>query len=76
MRRASDSDREVRNQGFRAKAEPGSPEYKEFVAEPIMRAIDAMPPEFRALVHEFGYVEVYVEYRRGYSPAAIRARLS
>ena len=37
----------------RAKVEPGSPEYQARVANPVMAAVDAMPPEWRALVHEF-----------------------
>jgi hypothetical protein len=56
-----------------ARAEPGSPEYKAKVAEPTMNAVDAMPSDFRELVHQFGYVDVYRAWRRGWTPERIRA---
>lgn len=59
--------------GFRAKAEPGDEEYRERVARPVMSAIDQMPAEWRELVHEHGYVDVYRAWRRGMSPAQVRA---
>jgi hypothetical protein len=37
----------------------GSEEYVSRVATPIMNAVDGMPPAYRALVSEFGYVDVY-----------------
>ena len=61
MRQAHDEDRTGR---FRAKAEPGSPEYQTKVAQPVMAAVDGMAPEWRALVHEFGYVETYQLWKR------------
>lgn len=61
-------------EAFRAKAaELGSAEYTERVAGPVMSAIDAMPPAYRALVNEFGYVDVYLAWRKGVKPAAIIA---
>lgn len=57
--------------GFEAKAEPHSPTYKR-VAEITMQAIEAMPPEFQALVQEFGYVDVYRAWRRRWTPEQIR----
>jgi hypothetical protein len=63
MRHAADSD--VRT--HRAKAEPGSADYPAQVACPMMAAIDAMPKPFRECVHEFGYVDVYRAWRRGWS---------
>lgn len=54
-----------------AKAEPGSPEYKAKVAEPVMNAVDAMPLVYKRLVYEWGYVPVYRAWRRGMSPEMI-----
>lgn len=68
MRHASDTQRE----GFRAKADPTEPSYKAKVAEPIMAAIDAMPPAFRVLVHDFDYIDVYLAWKHGMSARAIR----
>jgi hypothetical protein len=53
-------------------AEPNSDEYSARVAAPVMAAIDDMPREYRELVNEFGYVDVYRAWRRGISPASIR----
>jgi hypothetical protein len=59
--------------GFTAKrAEIASSEYTQRVAAPVMNAVDAMPREYRALVNEFGYVDVYRAWRKGWSPAMIR----
>lgn len=55
-----------------AKAEPGSPEYKPMVAEPVMRAVDGMPKPFRECVHDIGYIPVYHAWRKGLSPMEIR----
>ena len=61
--------------GFTAKkAELASPEYSERVATQVMRAVEGMPPAFRQLVNEFGYVDVYRAWRKGWSVEAIRAR--
>jgi len=59
---------------FTPKVGPGSPEYKQRVAEPTMAAIDAMPLAYRLLVKEFDYVDVYRAWRRNISPDQIRAR--
>lgn len=58
--------------GYVAKAEPGSDAFKTKVAEPTMQAIDQMPKCYRLLVHEFGYVDVFRAWRRGWSPDRIR----
>lgn len=62
--------------GFTAKADPDSPEYRDRVAVPVMRAIDEMPADYRALVNEFGYVEVYRQWRRGASAHRIRSTMA
>jgi len=56
---------------YTARAEPGTPLYRERVAQPIMAAVDALPPEFRELVYEFGYVDVYRAWKRGWTAAQI-----
>ena len=55
-----------------AKAAPDDPHYKPRVAEPVMQAVDSMPAVWRALVHEFGYVDVYRAWRRGWTPGDVR----
>lgn len=55
-----------------AKADPASREYREKVAVPTMEAVDRMPAEYRALVNEFGYVEIYQAWRARMKPEAIR----
>lgn len=70
--RAADSNCVNGTQVFTAIAEPGDEAYSEKVARPVMNAVDAMPPEFRALVHEYGYVEVYRRWNRGLSVAEIK----
>lgn len=50
----------------------GSEDYSEKVARPTMGAIDGMPEAYRALVNEFGYIDVYRAWRRGWSPEQIR----
>ena len=57
---------------WRKKRSPEDADYQDKVAKPIMAAIDAMPAEYRALVHEFDYVPVYHAHRRGWSVARIR----
>lgn len=71
--------REMRNDsqtgltaGFRPKLAADDPLYRERVAVPTMEAIDAMPQAYRLLVHEFGYVDVYRAWRRGWSVKYIR----
>lgn len=59
-----------------AKAQPGSPEYKAKTAEPTMGAIDSMPENFRRLVHEFDYIDIYRAWKRGWSEAKIRAHVA
>ena len=54
-------------------ADIASPEYTERVAGPVMQAIDTMPREYRALVNEYGYVDVYRAWRKGMTPTAIKA---
>lgn len=62
--------------GYAAKVPADDPEYPERVAIPTMQAIDAMPSEYRALVHEFGYVDVYRAWRRGWSVEQIAGAVS
>lgn len=59
----------------KAKAEPGYPEFKAKVAEPVMKAVDSMPPEWRHLVHEFGYVETYLLWRKRMTIGEAKLRL-
>jgi len=54
------------------KADIASPEYAVRVAAPVMEAIDRMPAAYRALVNEFGYVDVYRAWRADWQPAQIR----
>lgn len=63
-----------RTAAFGEKVPADDPRFKQLVAEPVMDAVDSMPPEFRALVHDFGYVDVYRAWRRGMAPAQIRAK--
>ncbi|WP_439392343.1 hypothetical protein ACRQ5Q_22370 [Bradyrhizobium sp. PMVTL-01] len=63
--------------GFKAKrAELGSEEYSARVAQPVMNAIDSMPLAYRELLNEFGYVDVYRAWKRGWSPQMIRDRVA
>jgi hypothetical protein len=57
---------------FREKVSGDHPAYKSTVAEPVMNAVDTMPAEYRHLVHDFGYVDVYRAWKRGMSPDSIR----
>ena len=59
--------------GFRAKAEPGTDAFKTKVAEPVMQAVDKMPPIWRSLVHDFGYVHVYRAMMFKMDPRQVRA---
>lgn len=58
----------------REKVPGDDPQYKTAVAEPVMAAVDALPAPFRRLVHEFGYVDVYRAWRRGWTVEMIRDR--
>ena len=58
---------------FVARSDPDSPEYRDRVAVPTMQALDGMPSEYRSLVNEYGYVDVYRAWRKGWSPDRIRA---
>lgn len=60
--------------GFAAKESADDPLYRDRVAVPVMTAVDGMPKEYRELVHEFGYVDVYRAWRRGMQPSIIRQR--
>lgn len=61
--------------GFTAKqAALGSPEYSHRVAQPVMGAVDKLPKAYRDAVNEYGYVEVYLAWRRGMSPEQIKQR--
>lgn len=59
--------------GFHAKLPADHPAYKAVVAEPVMRAVDGLPLAYRGCVGEFGYVEVFLCWRRGMTPERIRA---
>lgn len=48
----------------------GPDAYKERVAERVMREVDALPPEWRALVNEFGFSKI--KRMRGMSYAKAR----
>ncbi len=54
------------------KALAGTDEFKPRVAEPVMQAVDTMPPVWRLLVHEFDYIDVYRAWKRGMSPDFVR----
>jgi hypothetical protein len=51
-----------------------SDEYTTRVASPVMDAVDHMPQAYRELVNEYGYVDVYRAWKRGWTPAQIRQR--
>lgn len=54
------------------KAHAESASYQSLVAQPVMEAIDRLPPDIRECVNDFGYVGVYVAWKRGMSAAKIR----
>jgi len=61
--------------GYTAKrADIASDEYTTRVASPVMDAIDHMPKAYRDLVNEYGYVDVYRAWKRGWTPQQIRQR--
>ena len=59
---------------FAAKVTPDDPSYAARVAKPVMAAVDRMPAEWRGLVHEYGYVDVYRAWKRGMSRSAVCAK--
>ncbi len=61
---------------FTAKAAPGDADYKRKVSQPQMEAIDAMPPAYRELVHDLGYIDVYLAWKNGWSVQKIRDRVT
>lgn len=60
---------------YTAKADPDSPTYRDKVAVPTMTSVDSMPLGYRELVNEFGYIEVYIQWRRGRTLAQVRDML-
>lgn len=54
------------------KAHAESSTYRVMVAQPVMEAVDKLPPDIRACVNEFGYVGVYVAWKHGMSAVMIR----
>lgn len=60
--------------GHTPKAEPGSLEYKTRVAEPTMKAVDSLPKEYRAAVHQYGYIDVYLAWRNRLSVSQIHEK--
>lgn len=60
-------------EGYAPKADASDPQYVNRVAIPTMAAVDQMPPEWRELVHEYGYVDVYRAWRRGIELSAVRS---
>jgi hypothetical protein len=49
--------------------------YRKEVAMRIMTVVDSMPKPYRALVHEYGYVDVYRAWSRGWTPDRILRRV-
>lgn len=63
--------------GYGAKpSELGTDEYITKVAAPIMDAVDQMPAPWRALVNEFGYIQVYGLWKRGLTTQQARETLT
>jgi hypothetical protein len=58
---------------YGAKAEPDTAIYKSRVAEVTMQTVDAMPAPYRSLVQDFGYIDVYRAWRKGFPPHMIKA---
>lgn len=56
----------------RLNADQVSLEDQKIMKEQRMAEIDALSPELRALVHEYGYAEVRKYVKMGMSPKAIR----
>lgn len=63
----------VENLRFRSHAQPDSPQYRDKVAVPVMNAIDSLPLEYRRLIDDLGYVDIYRAWRAGASAQAIAA---
>jgi hypothetical protein len=57
---------------FSAKVAGDDPRYKTMVAEPVMAAVDAMPPEWWPVVWAHGYVDVYRAWRRRWPIERVR----
>lgn len=53
---------------------PTAEEYAERVAGPCMAAVDAMPPVWKQMVDQHGFVDVYLAWRRGLSPRVVHER--
>lgn len=58
------------------KAVEGWSDYRAKVAEPTMAAVDKMPPAIRACANDFGYIGVYLAWRRGMTAPRIRAAVA
>ena len=59
---------------FRAKAPLDSDAYASRVARVTADTVDAMPAEFRRLVNDYGYIDVYRAWKRGMHPDEIERR--
>lgn len=59
---------------FSAKLSADDPRYKSVVAIPVMEAVDQMPREWRELVYEYGYVDVYRAWRCRWSAERVIAK--
>lgn len=57
---------------YSAKVEPGHPDYKVKVAEPTMEAVDGLPAEWRAILREHGYVDVFRAFKRRWPPSRVK----
>jgi hypothetical protein len=55
--------------GYAARGTLASDEYKDKTATHVMQAVDLLSPEWRQLVNEYGYIETYLAWKRGLSPA-------
>lgn len=62
-------------QNYTANAAADDAAYRDRVAVPTMKAVDGMPAPYRALVHEYGYVDVYRAWKRGWSVERIKSRV-
>ena len=60
--------------GYTAHVPADDPRYRDAVAIPTMAAIDGMPAKYRAVLHQYGYVDVYRAWKRGWTVARIVER--
>ena len=60
--------------GYTAHVPADDPRYRDAVAIPTMAAIDRMPAKYRAVLHQYGYVDVYRAWKRGWTVARIVER--